>query len=198
MTNATYLGKNLQELRKKSNFSQEELAERLGVSRQAISKWECGESFPDTENLISIAKLYGVSLDELVNNVKETNSSVTNVPPDEASALDIVEETKHINKSIRILKLIPYPILIVIAFLLWGFLGSAWHVSWTLFLTIPVYYSIIKCIKEKSCKYYAYPFFATFLYLLLGMQWGLWHPYWILFITIPVYYTIIEAIEEFK
>ena len=54
-------------LRKKYGYSQEELADKLGLSRQAVSKWERAEASPDTDNLICLAKLYGVSLDELLN-----------------------------------------------------------------------------------------------------------------------------------
>ena len=56
----------LYELRKQKGLSQEELAGRLNVSRQTISKWEVGESTPDMDNLVSISELFGVSLDELV------------------------------------------------------------------------------------------------------------------------------------
>ncbi len=56
----------LVELRKKNNLSQEELAAKLGLSRQAVSKWERAEASPDTDNLICLAKIYGVSLDELL------------------------------------------------------------------------------------------------------------------------------------
>ena len=56
----------LYELRKKNNLSQEELAEKIGVSRQAVSKWERAEASPDTDNLILIARLYSVSIDELL------------------------------------------------------------------------------------------------------------------------------------
>ncbi|MBQ8780833.1 MAG: helix-turn-helix domain-containing protein [Oscillospiraceae bacterium] len=56
----------LQQLRKKNNLSQEELAEKIGISRQAVSKWERAEASPDTDNLLLLAKLYGVSLDELL------------------------------------------------------------------------------------------------------------------------------------
>lgn len=52
--------------RRLAGLSQEALAEKLGVSRQAVSKWERSESSPDTDNLIALAKLYGVSLDELL------------------------------------------------------------------------------------------------------------------------------------
>ena len=57
----------LVELRKQHGYSQEDLADKLGVSRQAVSKWERVEASPDTDNLIALAKLYGVSVDELLN-----------------------------------------------------------------------------------------------------------------------------------
>ena len=56
----------LVELRKKNGLSQEQLAEQLGLSRQAVSKWERAEASPDTDNLICLAKIYGISLDELL------------------------------------------------------------------------------------------------------------------------------------
>ena len=56
----------LYELRKKNGYSQEELAAKLGLSRQAVSKWERAEASPDTDNLVELAKLYGISLDELL------------------------------------------------------------------------------------------------------------------------------------
>ena len=56
----------LYELRKQKGFSQEELANRLNVSRQTVSKWEVGESTPDMEKLAAISMLFEVSLDELV------------------------------------------------------------------------------------------------------------------------------------
>lgn len=56
----------LARLRKEHGYSQEELAEKLRVSRQAVSKWERGESSPDTDNLIALAILYGISLDEML------------------------------------------------------------------------------------------------------------------------------------
>ena len=53
-------------LRKHNGLSQEALAEKIGVSRQAISKWERGEASPDTENLLSLSKIYCVSLDDIL------------------------------------------------------------------------------------------------------------------------------------
>lgn len=65
----------LLQYRKKHNLSQEELAAKIGVSRQAISKWERAEASPDTDNLVLLAELYGVSLDELLKgeNAKSEN-----------------------------------------------------------------------------------------------------------------------------
>ena len=60
------LGNRLADLRKQHGYSQEDLADKLGVSRQAISKWERGEASPDTDNLIELAKIYDISLDELL------------------------------------------------------------------------------------------------------------------------------------
>ena len=60
------MAKRLADRRKRAGFSQESLALELGVSRQAVSKWERSESSPDTDNLIALAQLYGVSLDDLL------------------------------------------------------------------------------------------------------------------------------------
>ncbi len=61
----------LAEMRRERGLSQEELAERLGISRQAVSKWERAEASPDTDNLLALAKLYGVSLDSLLGHVPD-------------------------------------------------------------------------------------------------------------------------------
>lgn len=60
------LGEKLQRLRKEQGWTQEELAARLNISRQAISKWESGASVPDTENVIQISRLFHVSTDSLL------------------------------------------------------------------------------------------------------------------------------------
>ena len=60
-------GEKLKKLRIEKQLSQEDLANQLGVSRQAISKWEQDIALPDTNNLILIAKIFKVSLDDLVN-----------------------------------------------------------------------------------------------------------------------------------
>ncbi|HVI39381.1 MAG TPA: helix-turn-helix domain-containing protein [Anaerovoracaceae bacterium] len=57
---------NLQTLRKLNKYTQEEVAEKIGVSRQAVAKWENGESLPDIGNCMALAELYDVTLDNLV------------------------------------------------------------------------------------------------------------------------------------
>ena len=56
----------LQQLRKKNNLTQEQLAEQLFVSRTAVSKWESGKGYPNIESLKSISKLFSVSIDDLL------------------------------------------------------------------------------------------------------------------------------------
>lgn len=60
------LGEKLQQMRKQAGVSQEELAGRMGVSRQAVSKWELDETMPETENVVQLSRLFGVSCDYLL------------------------------------------------------------------------------------------------------------------------------------
>ena len=230
MSNENPLGNKLYAFRKQARLSQESLAEQLNVSRQAVSKWECGEALPDTENLIALAKLYNLSLDELIGNIPQkeeltviqTNpqppSSPSQCPQNEVTETtpeDTDGENGESNKQteedeyedeedicanekvgMRIFRALPYPILITIAYLLWGFLGSGWAIGWTLYLTVPVYYSILTCIKSKKASRFAYPVLIAFIYCFVGMKWGFWHPNWVLFITVPIYYAITSAIEK--
>ena len=62
------IGKKIMELRKKNGFSQEELADKVGVTRQTISKWELGETSPDLKQAKELSNIFKVSLDELVDN----------------------------------------------------------------------------------------------------------------------------------
>ena len=65
------LGETIQAKRTALGLSQEALAERVGVSRQAVSKWEVGDAVPDTDKLVPLARALGVSVDELLGNVPE-------------------------------------------------------------------------------------------------------------------------------
>lgn len=279
-------------LRKQNGLTQEDLADKLGVSRQAVSKWERAEASPDTDNLIMLANLYGVSLDELleinVNKKSEENTSSQSSGCDDSangedSATDNDKtsfywtdgkgnESKakfktdnfswsgstitphgihikddedeihidrdgvhvkddedevhigwkgiHINSNkgdhvfvtpdavqgnkakkssllANILVAVPYPIVVTIAYLIWGFLtDNGWAVGWTLYLTIPVYYSLFECVKKRRMSPFAYPVLMAFIFCLTGMLYGLWHPMWVLFVTIPVYYCVAGPVDK--
>lgn len=73
------INENLKSLRKINQYTQEELAEKLNVSRQSIAKWESGESILDICSCIKLAKLYNVKLDDLVNHSEEKTGII--VPP---------------------------------------------------------------------------------------------------------------------
>ena len=64
---------NLVQLRKYHKMTQEDLADKIGVTRQAVAKWESGESSPDLEKSRLLAEVFGVSLDDLVNYTSEEN-----------------------------------------------------------------------------------------------------------------------------
>lgn len=81
----------LYELRKQRGLSQEELAGKLKVSRQTVSKWENGESTPDMEKLVAISDLFEMSLDELVLGKEQTDKLLT------------PENKKKVRKIVRII-----------------------------------------------------------------------------------------------
>lgn len=66
------MSKRLQELRRKEELSQEELAERIGVSRQAISKWESEQSSPDIENIVRLSEVFNTSTDYILKGIQPT------------------------------------------------------------------------------------------------------------------------------
>ena len=77
--NEMSLKNRIHELRKKNNMSQEQLAEKIGVARQTISKWELGETAPDIKQAYELSKIFNVTLDELLGDVQENNA---NIPQD--------------------------------------------------------------------------------------------------------------------
>ena len=81
---------NLKHLRKNHNFTQEDIAEKINVSRQAVAKWEKGETVPDISSCIALAKLYNVTLDNLVNY------------SDEGSGLMVPPKGKHFFGSVTV------------------------------------------------------------------------------------------------
>ena len=88
------MAQRLVDRRKAAGLSQEALAAQLGVSRQAVSKWERSESSPDTDNLIALAALYGVSLDELL-----YGEAASDADGSENGSTETVDEAKEAEDS---------------------------------------------------------------------------------------------------
>ena len=310
----------LVQMRKAHGYSQEELAAQLGISRQAVSKWERAESSPDTDNLIMLSKLYGVSLDSLLATEDEiprpepedepayedegvktgTGAHISfskgiNVTDDDGSRVHIGwdgirvsdpakgdkvvivspkefddeerdPDEDFINDYINDIKVegdgvsftrggervhekwnstgesgkrrfvhkaqrkngkwrttvidedghkvvidtnkepevdsrgnvhnrvsvggFPYAVLVTGVFLLLGFLKNWWHPAWILFLTIPVYSSVVSAIRTKKVNWLdiAVPVVVVGVYVALGMIYNLWHPLWMILLILPAYY----------
>lgn len=175
----------LTKFRKEKGLSQEALAEALGISRQAVSKWECGESSPDTDNLIALSKLYGISIYELLGtnaNEEENEKNLNN---------NIINEHKTLDKLSNIM-----PLLCTATYLLLGFWLGIWHPGWVIFLFIPLWTSLISAIKNKNLQFFSYPIFVVMIYILLSSIFHIWHPLWIIFLTIPIFYMISSKIKR--
>lgn len=192
----------LQQLRKQNGYSQDVLAEKLGISRQAISKWERAESSPDTDNLIALARLYGLTVDELLN----TQSDVVIVKKPKAKKnIDFSGKIKSIlskandfglypQLAVNLLKF-PYPIIIVILYVALSIIFDIWHPLWIIFLTIPVYYRFAIACKANNNKVFnlllPIPEIIVTVFLVLGFATHLWGYLWLLFLIIPIYYWIV-------
>jgi transcriptional regulator with XRE-family HTH domain len=116
-------------LRKRAGLSQEDLADKIGVSRQAVSKWERAESSPDTDNLIALAGIYGIRIDDMLN--RDTAATETN----EAAATSPEKQNRFLWASF------PYPIIVTIVFflLLFDIIPNNNFPAWLVFLTIPIW-----------------------------------------------------------
>jgi len=79
------LGITIQKERAARGMSQEQLAELVGVSRQAVSKWEVGDAVPDTDKLIPLARALGITVDELLGNIPEEGAEQLAQPAQEKS-----------------------------------------------------------------------------------------------------------------
>ena len=186
----TQIAERLQKLRKEHGYSQEQLADEMGVSRQAVSKWERGEASPDTDNLIALARLYNISVDDLL--FEKPAEAEKESRPD--AEQDKVERNHH-NAVLSIFSSVTVFVCCIVYFLLGGLL-DLWHPAWIVFLAIPLTVTLVEAIIKKDANIFCYPVLATGIYLILGFVCGLWHPTWVLFLTIPIYYIIADFIKK--
>ncbi|MDY2699164.1 MAG: helix-turn-helix transcriptional regulator [Lachnospiraceae bacterium] len=193
-------------LRKSNNLSQEALAEKLGISRQAVSKWERAEASPDTDNLILLARLYGVSLDELL----KTDDEIPRPEAEGASAYtesetwgegsasgqnDDKEEYVHVGPGGVHVK----------------DKNGEVHVGWDGIHVDDkkkgdnvhidrkgVYVNGEKYDKEWISHHAHFPMFLIIMiaYLVIGCMWNAWHPGWLLFLLVPIWHSLVDAIEK--
>lgn len=192
----------LVQLRKENGLSQEALAAKLGISRQAISKWERAEASPDTDNLMALAELYGMSLDALLNT--ENDQYILNgaeEKADDEKKKVKKEKTELQKKGIKMLKF-PFPLIVVIVFLIFGFAANLWHPAWLIFLLLPIYYHLggALCIRSKKARLLAMPVpeVALLIYMCFGILANLWSPTWIVFLVIPLYYWLVASFYKEK
>ena len=104
-------------IRKKQGLSQEELGMELQVSRQTISKWETGQSYPDFQSLVMLSEYFGMSLDELVKDIDVQDIRDKNLTDEKvASIFSDVQKMKDIlEKGWRIIGYVGWGILIYVA-----------------------------------------------------------------------------------
>lgn len=180
----------LQKLRKEKGYSQEQLALELGISRQAVSKWERAEASPDTDNLICLAKLYGVSLDELL----DTEQTVQEIKEEKLDEKKKEERFVLKHEGIYLCDDEGNEVFI-------GESGINLHSSED--------NSNVQIVGEfapkKRSKAFSIVkdtlggiiFFGIIItYIVLGCLYNLWHPAWILFLFIPIMGSIFDAIEH--
>lgn len=202
----------LAEIRRQQGLSQEELAARLGLSRQAVSKWERAESQPDMGNLIALADVYGMTIDEIV--CRSTGGADG---PDAVVVDEAVVEAPTVSGQDEPEPAAPGSF----AYEPNAVEGSAAYVAEAAVAdaaadeaaypppagnpvdpfdgtydpygdpTQPPFVEVPPAPAKKRpnpLMAFPYPVAVVVIYLVLGFAFGLWHPGWILFLTIPFYY----------
>lgn len=211
----------LYQYRKHSNLSQEELADKLGISRQAVSKWERAEASPDTDNLINLAKLYGVSLDDLINNDpaqknNDENTQNTKQAPPEAESTEENNNEKQKKKSYVNIGRDGIHVEDEGESVHIGFKGihvedkdetvhiglSGIHVrdknGETIHIGDDVKNEFKHEFKNMKPKWADIPLgVITFIaYILMGLFYGWWFTAWIVFLLVPIGHGFIDAIRK--
>lgn len=167
----------LVELRRKKGINQEELAEKLGVSRQAVSKWERAESQPDMGNLIALAELYGITLDSLIRGEVE-DSPVFSSESASASGSAPVDAPAPSNdpapSGSSVPRNEPAPPNPEDRVELGDDPRSHTHAR--------------PRKRVNPWLSFPYPLLVVSLFLMAGFLFDAWNPAWVLFLTIPFYY----------
>lgn len=137
-------GEKLLKLRKESALSQEELAEKLGVSRQAISRWENEGVLPDGLNLLGISKLFGVSTDYLLN---DDYKSDQDLPAVRQTRTELDETTRRLSITMLLAGL--HAVILLVTYAFW----TRW--AWTSF------FWVILCAALALCDIVGFEFWLS-------------------------------------
>jgi len=151
------IGERIIALRKFHNMSQETLAEKLGVSRQSISKWERGEAMPDIYNTSGLADVFGLTIDDFINGEATTTNNEAEIEEvEKKSEEDILKEKQKIKETGEKKIIIGIAIIILSAF---GFISFPFSSEINvLFFGVLITLGIIYIVKGGFLleKYYTY------------------------------------------
>lgn len=95
-----------------------------------------------------------------------------------------------------VLRRFPADTVIIAAYIVLGACFHLWHPGWLIFFLIPLWHSVLSCIRFHSIREFSYPVFALLLFFILGFFFRLWNPAWVLFLTIPVWHTLMHALQQ--
>lgn len=198
----------LQQLRKENGYSQEVLAEKLGISRQSISKWERAESSPEIDNLMALSKIYGMTIDELLDVSGDKVIVKTAVKKEHdfkgkmKSLLSKANDFGIYPQAAKKLMIFPFPIIVAFLYVALSMIFKIWHPLWIIFMTIPIYYRFAIACKANNKKVFALlipvPEMVVTVYLLLGVAIGMWGYASLLFLIIPLYYWVVLVSKSKK
>ena len=191
----------LQQLRKANGYSQDVLAEKLGISRQAVSKWERAESSPSVDNLLDLARLYGITVDEMLNTdgdrvvIKTQNNTKKDIKGKLKSLISKANDFGIYPELARSLAKFPFFLVVTILYVVLCFVTKLWHPLWIMFLALPIYYQFALACKGGNKKVFMLllpiPEIIVTVFLILGFAFGIWKYAWILFLILPIYYWIV-------
>lgn len=191
------LGQRLCQLRGRAGLSQDALAERLGVSRQSVSKWETDASVPDLDKLVRLSQIFGVTLDELVkgtadapsgsdaNNQTQTPSGAKNTPPDMVGTADTLHASQAAaaQDTAELLRLHRQK-LMGIALMAVALLATALNMA-LIFLTVPLFIAGVLCLVVRrrlglaiGWTLWICALFVTRYATSINMSWLLSPEYW--------------------
>ena len=132
-------------LRRKYRLSQEELAERLQVSRQSVSKWECGSSTPEIEKIVQLSNLFQVTTDYLLSDANDNNDIAPSTEGSDLNRLSVKKRNKKYKKHFFSL----YWFFITILYLIISFCTKSWHLTWLIWLIAAFLEEVLSLIIDR-------------------------------------------------